>query len=76
MHKNTISIALLVVGVVLLVLGLQEYGAFGSQISRALGRLRRSADIQEVTHSSLPPAPSFPGRAALSFARAPISAAI
>jgi hypothetical protein len=38
MHKNTISIVLLVVGVVLLVLGLQEYGAFGSQISRALGR--------------------------------------
>ncbi len=38
MNKNTISIVLLVVGVVLLVLGLQEYGAFGSKISRVLGR--------------------------------------
>jgi Protein of unknown function (DUF3185) len=37
MNKNTVGIALLVVGVVLLVLGLQEYGAFGSKISRALG---------------------------------------
>jgi threonine/homoserine/homoserine lactone efflux protein len=38
MNKNTISIVLLVVGVVLLVLGLQEYGAFGSRVSRALGQ--------------------------------------
>jgi len=38
MNKNSISIVLLVVGVVLLVLGLQEYGAFGSKVSRALGR--------------------------------------
>jgi hypothetical protein len=38
MNKNTISIVILVVGVVLLVLGLQEYGAFGSTISRALGK--------------------------------------
>jgi hypothetical protein len=38
MSKNTIGIVLLVGGVVLLVLGLQEYGAFGSKISRALGR--------------------------------------
>jgi threonine/homoserine/homoserine lactone efflux protein len=38
LNKNTISIVILVVGVVLLVLGLQEYGAFGSKISRALGR--------------------------------------
>ena len=37
MNKNAVSIALLVVGVVLLVLGLQEYGAFGSKISRSLG---------------------------------------
>jgi hypothetical protein len=29
---------LLVIGVVLLVLGFQEFGAFGSSISRALGR--------------------------------------
>jgi len=38
MSRNMISIVVLVAGVVLLVLGLQEYGAFGSQISRALGR--------------------------------------
>jgi len=37
MNKN-VSILLLVIGVVLLVLGLQEFGAFGSKISRALGR--------------------------------------
>jgi hypothetical protein len=37
MNKN-VSIVLLVIGVVLLVLGLQEFGAFGSRISRALGR--------------------------------------
>lgn len=38
MNKKTISIALLVVGVVLLVLGFQEFGAFGSQFGRAVGR--------------------------------------
>jgi hypothetical protein len=38
MNKNMIGIVLLVVGVVLFVLGLQEYGAFGSKISRAMGR--------------------------------------
>jgi hypothetical protein len=37
MRKN-MGIALLVIGIVLLVLGLQEFGAFGSKISRALGR--------------------------------------
>jgi hypothetical protein len=37
MNKN-VSTVLLVIGVVLLVLGLQEFGAFGSRISRALGR--------------------------------------
>jgi hypothetical protein len=37
MNKN-VSTILLVIGVVLLVLGLQEFGAFGSRISRALGR--------------------------------------
>ena len=37
MNKN-VSIVLLVIGIVLLVLGLQEFGAFGSSISRALGR--------------------------------------
>ncbi|MHB8844420.1 MAG: DUF3185 family protein [Nitrospirota bacterium] len=37
MNKNTISIVLLVVGAVLLALGFQEYGAFGSKLSRALG---------------------------------------
>jgi hypothetical protein len=36
MNKN-VSIVLLVIGVVLLVLGLQELGAFGSRLSRALG---------------------------------------
>ncbi len=35
---NLIAIVLLVVGVVLLVLGFQEYGAFGSKITRALGK--------------------------------------
>ena len=34
---NLVAIVLLVVGVVLLVLGFQEYGAFGSKITRALG---------------------------------------
>jgi len=37
MNKN-VSTILLVIGVVLLVLGLQEFGAFRSRISRALGR--------------------------------------
>ena len=37
-NKNSISIGVLVVGVALIVLGLQEYGAFGSSVSRALGR--------------------------------------
>ncbi|HEB01658.1 hypothetical protein LCGC14_1514910 [marine sediment metagenome] len=32
------SIGLLVVGVILLVLGFQEYGAFGSKLGRALGQ--------------------------------------
>ncbi len=32
------SIGLLVVGVVVLVLGFQEYGAFGSKLGRALGQ--------------------------------------
>jgi hypothetical protein len=36
--KQYVGIALLIIGVVLLVLGLQEFGAFGSRISRALGR--------------------------------------
>jgi hypothetical protein len=33
-----VGVALLVIGVVLLVLGMQEFGAFGSSVSRALGR--------------------------------------
>ena len=37
MNKNA-GIALLIIGVVLLVLGMQEFGAFGSSVSRALGR--------------------------------------
>ena len=37
MNKN-MGIALLVIGVVLLVLGIQEFGAFGSSVSRTLGR--------------------------------------
>jgi len=35
--KQYVGIALLIVGVVLLVLGFQEFVAFGSRISRALG---------------------------------------
>jgi uncharacterized membrane protein YidH (DUF202 family) len=38
MSMKNIGIALLVVGVVLLVLGFQEFGAFGSSLSRAVGR--------------------------------------
>ncbi|MCK4911454.1 MAG: DUF3185 family protein [Thermodesulfovibrionales bacterium] len=34
---NLIAVVLLVVGVVLLVLGFQEHGAFASKITRALG---------------------------------------
>jgi len=37
MNKN-VGIAMLIIGVVLLVLGMQEYGAFGSSVSRAIGR--------------------------------------
>lgn len=36
--KFVVAIVLLVAGVVLLVLGFQEYGAFGSKIGRALGQ--------------------------------------
>jgi hypothetical protein len=36
--KKNLGIVLLVIGVMLLVLGMQEFGAFGSSISRALGR--------------------------------------
>jgi len=38
MNKNIVNVIILVVGVVLIVLGLQEYGAFGSSVSRAFGR--------------------------------------
>ena len=37
MNKN-VGIAMLIIGVVLLVLGMQEFGAFGSSVSRAIGR--------------------------------------
>jgi hypothetical protein len=37
MNKN-VGIVLLIIGVILLVLGMQEFGAFGSSVSRALGR--------------------------------------
>ncbi|HWR71839.1 MAG TPA: DUF3185 family protein [Nitrospirota bacterium] len=37
MNKNQIGIALLVVGIILLVLGFNEYGTFGSRLGRALG---------------------------------------
>jgi hypothetical protein len=36
--KKNLGIVFLVIGVVLLVLGMQEYGAFGSSVSRAFGR--------------------------------------
>jgi hypothetical protein len=36
--KKNLGIVLLVIGVVLLVLGMQEYGAFGSSVSRVFGR--------------------------------------
>ena len=36
--KKNLGIVLLVIGVILLVLGMQELGTFGSSISRALGR--------------------------------------
>ena len=35
--KNSINIVILVVGIVLLVLGFNEYGTFGSKLSRAFG---------------------------------------
>ena len=35
---NIIAVVMLVAGVVLLVLGFQEYGAFASKITRALGK--------------------------------------
>jgi hypothetical protein len=38
MNTSTISIVILVVGAILIVLGLQEYGTFGSSLSRAVGR--------------------------------------
>lgn len=37
MKKNTINIVILVVGIVLLVLGFNEYGTFGSRAGRLLG---------------------------------------
>ncbi len=35
--KNTLGVVVLVVGIVLLVLGFNEYGTFGSRASRMLG---------------------------------------
>lgn len=35
--RKLIGVALLAVGVILLVLGFNEYGAFGSRLARALG---------------------------------------
>ena len=35
--NNTVNIVILVVGIVLLVLGFNEYGAFGSRAGRLLG---------------------------------------
>ena len=37
MTNNTISVVILVVGIVLLVLGFNEYGTFGSRAARMLG---------------------------------------
>ena len=37
MKNNTIGVVILVVGIVLLVLGFNEYGTFGSRTSRMLG---------------------------------------
>ncbi len=37
MNKKQIGIALLVVGIILLILGFNEYGTFGSRLGRALG---------------------------------------
>jgi hypothetical protein len=37
MNKNFLNILILVVGVVLLVLGFNEYGTFGSRAGRMLG---------------------------------------
>ena len=36
--KKSLGVVLLVIGVILLVLGMQELGAFGSSIFRALGK--------------------------------------
>ena len=38
MNKSMVNVIILVAGAVLIVLGLQEYGAFGSSVSRAIGR--------------------------------------
>lgn len=37
MKNNTIGIVILVVGIVLLILGFNEYGTFGSRAGRLLG---------------------------------------
>ncbi len=37
MNKNIINVVILVVGIVLLVLGFNEYGTIGSKASRMLG---------------------------------------
>jgi hypothetical protein len=37
MKNNTIGVVILVVGIVLLVLGFNEYGTFGSRAGRMLG---------------------------------------
>lgn len=37
MNKNKVGILLLVVGIVLLVMGFNEYGAFGAKVVRTLG---------------------------------------
>ena len=37
MNRKQIGVAMLVVGVILLVLGFNEYGAFGSRVARTLG---------------------------------------
>ena len=37
MNKKTIDLVILVVGVVLLILGFNEYGTFGSRAGRLLG---------------------------------------
>ncbi len=37
MNTNTINIVVLVVGIVLLIFGFNEYGTFGSRLGRAVG---------------------------------------